>query len=388
MQWAPDLNLKLSLTAIDLTRKVVAKFPDRPGNWITLGRLLLDLGDSRACVNYLREVVSQFPDCVELRLILTRALVAEDAFEEALSEARGALALAPDDRNAKIMHFELLIRTKDWDAAGKLVDDITILSPGNVRLMDFYAHSSDPEALLSFCDALLAENPAHTNAHFVKALTLSRLGRTREAREMISLNRWIDITDLPAPPGYDDAEAFRDALAEEIGRNPTLTADPRGKATRDGLQTKRLRQPGAIAIEALVAQIKQAVDAYERRLTQSPYVFATERPARVRLKSWAVVYGAEGGQKAHRHPSGWLSGVFYVTAPRPHGENAYRGPLVLGALDPVEHGVEPPWGTLDVEPVPGRLVMFPSYLPHAIQPSGIEDARISVAFDVIPAVST
>jgi uncharacterized protein (TIGR02466 family) len=386
MQWAPDTNLKLLRAATDLAHKAAAEFPDCLAIRITLARLLLDQGDARASVDCLRETASRLPDSVELRLTLAYALVDQDAFEEALSEARGALALAPDDKNAKVLYFELLIRTKDWETAGKLADDIAILSPGNERLMAYYFRSRGAEAVLSHCDGLLAENPAHTDAQYFKALMLAKLGRAREAHELISLGRLIDISNLPLPAGYDDTGAFREALANEITRNPTLAFNPRGKATCDGLQTRQLRQPGAVAVEALVAQIKQAVDAYERHIAGLPYGFAIGRPARARLQSWAVVYGSDGRQTVHRHPGGWLSGVFYVAAPRPQGENSYRGPLVIGAVDPVE-GVEPPWGTMDVEPVPGRLVMFPSYLPHATEPTGIEGARISVAFDVIPATS-
>ena len=65
---------------------------------------------------------------------------------------------------------------------------------------------------------------------------------------------------------------------------------------------------------------------------------------------------------------------FYVAAPRPSGENAYRGPLVLGVLDSSDQEIKPPWGTLEVEPVPGRLVMFPSYVPHATLPTCVEAA--------------
>ena len=54
------------------------------------------------------------------------------------------------------------------------------------------------------------------------------------------------------------------------------------------------------------------------------------------------------------------------------------------ALDPQTHGVDPPWETREIEPVPGRLVLFPSYVPHATQPSGLEGERISIAFDVVP----
>jgi tetratricopeptide (TPR) repeat protein len=384
MQWAPDTNWRLLRAAADLARRAATEFPDRPGNWITLGRLLLDLGDSQQCVDDLRKVASQFPACIELRFVLARALILTDAFEEALSEAESALAQAPDDRDAKILCFELLSRTKRWQAAGKLADEIAILSPGNWRLMAYYARSRDAETLLSFCDARLGEYPAHTGALYFKALTLAKLGRGVEAREVISLDRMIDISDLPVPAGYDNADAFCAALAQEIKRNPTLASDPRGLATRDGFQTRRLRHPGAVAIEALVAQIKQVVEGYESRVAGAPCL-ATGGPARVHFNCWAIVYGGEGHQKSHVHQDSWLSGVFFVAAPRPPGENTYRGSLMLGTLDRTDHEIDPPWGTLDVEPVPGRLVIFPSYLPHSTQSTGIEGARISVAFDIVPA---
>jgi tetratricopeptide (TPR) repeat protein len=383
MQWAPEIDLKRFHTHLELARRATVELPDRPRSWIALARLHLRLDDSRAAAACLREAIARLPNSVELRLAFARSLLVEDAFEGALSKVRDALALNPEDRDAKFLYFELLVRTGDWETAGRLVADIAALSPTNEWLMKYYVGSLGPEALLSLCDAWLVERPAHTDAQYFKALTLAKLGRAHEAREVISLDRLIDISELAIPAEYTDAKSFHEDLAEEIARNPTLAIDPRGKATRDGRQTRRLRQPGAVAIEALIVQIKQAIATYERGLAGLPYGFARGRPVRGWLESWAIVYGGKGRQKAHRHTNAWLSGVFYVAAPRPHGENTYRGALVLGALDPTD-GIEPPWGTLDVEPVPGRLVMFPSYLPHATRPSGVEGERISVAFDVIP----
>ena len=37
-----------------------------------------------------------------------------------------------------------------------------------------------------------------------------------------------------------------------------------------------------------------------------------------------------------------------------------------------------------MEPVPGRLALFPSFVPHATEPCGFDGERISVAFDIIP----
>jgi tetratricopeptide (TPR) repeat protein len=384
MQWEPEFYLDRYQTLLELAHRAIAEFPDQPESWKALAKLQLMQGDSRAATTFLHGAIARLPRSVELRVVLARSLLAEDAFDDALSKAHDALALDPEDPSAKILHFELLVRTGDWATAERLVADIAALSPHNEWLMSYYAHSLDPEELLSLCDAWLIERPAHTDALYFKALTLAKLNRANEAREVIALDHLIDISELAVPAAYPNAKTFREKLAEEIARNPTLVIDPRGKATRDGQQTRRLRQPGAVATEALIAQIKQAVDAYERRLAGSRHGFVRGRPVRARFDSWAIVYGGQGRQKAHRHPDGWLSGVFYVAAPRLGGENTYRGVLELGALDFTEHGIKPPWGTLDVEPVPGHLVLFPSYLPHATKSSGVEHARISVAFDVIP----
>jgi Putative 2OG-Fe(II) oxygenase len=244
--------------------------------------------------------------------------------------------------------------------------------------------SLGPADRLAVCDSHLARDPANTTAKFTKAMTLASLGRGAEARDLISLDRLIEIQTLTPPPGYADDQSFRDALAQEIRANPTLSPDPRLMSTRGGLHTRLLRQEGAVAIESLLTRIRQEVDAYELRLIESGDAFAIGRPQKVRLAAWAVVHGRAGRQKAHRHPNGWLSGSYYVAAPRPDGEDAFRGPLIMGAVDPDDCDVDPPWGTRQIEPVPGRLVLFPSYVPHATEASGVDGARICVAFDVVP----
>ena len=83
------------------------------------------------------------------------------------------------------------------------------------------------------------------------------------------------------------------------------------------------------------------------------------------------------------HPDGWLSGVYYVSVPENAHENGRSGCLVLGCLEIKGLDVPPPWGIRDIRPIPGRLVLFPSYIPHATVATNLDDVRISVAFDVI-----
>src|SRR5262249_16600266 len=109
--------------------------------------------------------------------------------------------------------------------------------------------------------------------------------------------------------------------------------------------------------------------------------FIKKRPKRACLNAWAVVYPGDGRQVAHIHPDSWLTGVYYVSAPKP-SEHVRNGCLVLGALEIGGLNVGPPWGTRNINPVPGRLVLFPAYVPHATIPTRSSERRICVAFDV------
>ena len=128
--------------------------------------------------------------------------------------------------------------------------------------------------------------------------------------------------------------------------------------------------------------IRSAVDAVEADLAEGlDHPFVENRPKRARLEAWAVVYPGDGRRILRTFsPDGWLSGVYYVSAPKGAGDNPRGGCLVLGSLNGLS--VDPPWGTRDVLPAPGRLVLFPSYIPHATIPTKSNDARICISFDV------
>lgn len=387
MQWVADRPFPKMQAAAELARKAIAANPNRGENWLSLARILLAAGEIEEATARLREAIGLLPPTAELHLLLVNALHEQDLYEEALVHAEVALAIAPGNAGAKRRYLDLLVTLQRWDEVALDSAATAEFLPSIPNLMAKQTKLLGPARAIELCDAQLATNPAHTNAKYLKAIMLAKLDRTAEATELIDIDRLLEIRDLPAPSDYADDQCFRDALVRDIRANPTLTRDPRSASTHDGLLARRLRQPGALAVEALIERLKAAVDAYVRRLDASGNSLAAGRPQRARLVPWAVICGRAGRQKVHRHPFGWLSGVYYVTAQRPSGENAYRGPLIVGALDPEAHGIDPPWGTREIEPVPGRLVLFPSYFPHATEPSGIDGARISIAFDVIPAGS-
>ena len=385
MQWQPTLSFEQLQAAAELARHGTLANPAQAGNWLTLTHVLVKLSQFEEAIARAQEALGIFPESLDVRLRLAEILLAYDRLNEAMLHAEIALRIAPSDPRAIRLHLNLLTLV----IAGSTPDRDLVASyaASNPRLLALHVKSLDATGTLALCDALLAEKPGHTHATYVKAITLTRLGRDEEACRLISIDRLIAMGELSTPAGYSDAEAFRGALAAEIEANPTLDGKRSGKAGHGSLQTRMLRQPGAVAVEALLGQIRNAVDAYESCLLASDDPFARARPRRARLEPWAMVSPSHGWQSSHIHPSGWITGVYYVAAPLPKGANAYRGPLVLGALDSQTLGIDPPWGVREVEPAPGRLVLFPSYLPHSTLPSGVDGSRICVAFDVVDAAS-
>ena len=84
----------------------------------------------------------------------------------------------------------------------------------------------------------------------------------------------------------------------------------------------------------------------------------------------------------HFHPEGWLSSAFYVQVPEEAGDATLkRGWLKFGEPGQAASVLAP---TGYVQPQPGRLVLFPSYLWHGTTALTQDTVRLTVAFDALP----
>ena len=97
--------------------------------------------------------------------------------------------------------------------------------------------------------------------------------------------------------------------------------------------------------------------------------------------SWSVRLSSQGFHVNHIHPEGVLSSACYISLPPTMGSDESRdGWLELGR-PPAQLGLalEP---LAAIEPRPGRLALFPSYLFHGTRPFAAGE-RLTVAFDVV-----
>ena len=83
------------------------------------------------------------------------------------------------------------------------------------------------------------------------------------------------------------------------------------------------------------------------------------------------------------HSEGWISSAYYVTVPKEtEDRDARNGWIKFGepSLDlPLKDAIR-----RAVQPMPGRLVLFPSYVWHGTIPLQASSARTTIAFDAIP----
>ena len=103
---------------------------------------------------------------------------------------------------------------------------------------------------------------------------------------------------------------------------------------------------------------------------------------------WANINPPGGYNRPHIHPNSHFSGVYYIKAPQNSGEIVFNDPRSAAHMVMPERvkDIKPPshlWREVRVNPLEGRMLMFPSWLWHCVEPNESNDLRISVSFNFI-----
>ena len=91
---------------------------------------------------------------------------------------------------------------------------------------------------------------------------------------------------------------------------------------------------------------------------------------------WANRTNTGGSHHVHSHPNSLLSGVFYLTNSHP---TVFHGPLGW-RLSLIESRANEPSIT-EVQSIAGRLLIFPSYMPHGTNHMEDKEDRYSISFN-------
>jgi uncharacterized protein (TIGR02466 family) len=166
---------------------------------------------------------------------------------------------------------------------------------------------------------------------------------------------------------------------------------------RDGLHRSNVKQAGAWhsrddlnrqdAFKHLVAEVVTAAQGVFDDLRYDP-AFEPQID-----NMWANISPQHAFNRMHTHPGVIWSGVYYVQTPKNAGRIYFSDPRVQAqVLRPRvnEAGRKEPhnWSEVYYEPIAGRLILFPAWLLHEVEPnlsdlSGPSGDRISISFNLV-----
>jgi uncharacterized protein (TIGR02466 family) len=212
-----------------------------------------------------------------------------------------------------------------------------------------------------------------------------RLVGDERYRDLYDYERLVRPFELDPPPGWASIADFNRDLIASLERLHRLKVHPLDQSLRHGTQTQRsLLKESDPVIRAFLQAIEVPIARYREAMGHDP-----AHPLRARnagptqiVGCWSVRLGRSGYHVNHNHPEGWISSAYYVQVPEEVAdENARRGWIKFG-----EPGIPIPGADAEhyVQPRPGRLVLFPSYMWHGTMPIEGDAPRMTIAFDMVP----
>lgn len=274
-------------------------------------------------------------------------------YAEALRSIEGAIATMPDAKHLTDLKIDALLSLGRADEAMPLIEASRLAAPLDQGYVALEATA-----------ARLLEDPRYENLYDYERLILA--------------------FELEPPPGWSSIAEFHSDLIPVLVERHRFHAHPLDQSLRFGTQTPRglLGDPDPV-IRAFVAALDAPLAHYRRAVGDDRHHVLTRRNrGRIELTGcWSVRLGRGGFHVNHVHPEGWVSSAYYAEVPpEVEDENAKSGWIKFG-----EPRFPVPGVTAEkfVQPVPGRLVLFPSYMWHGTTPIHGDEPRMTIAFDAV-----
>jgi tetratricopeptide (TPR) repeat protein len=378
---------------------------------------LIASGDASGAISLLEGRLAAKPGWAEGHGRLAKLLWMAGEGERATSSLTRALELKPGDLLLWREYLGILTHAARWDEALATIEAGRAAAGEHLMFVAQQAACLDeagrPDEASSAYARMMPIRDPMIAVHYTRHLL--RLGRPDEASRFahawlggpaagafwpyLSIAwrlagdpRWQWLEGDPRLVGvYDIRDAIGpiDALARCLRDLHVLGNQPLEQSVRGGTQTDgHLLARIEPEIRSLRAAIVAAV---ERHIAQLPppdpahptLSIRRDRPVRF-SGSWSVRLSGGGHHANHLHPGGWLSSALYIAMPDEDERGAPpAGWLWLGQpQNELGLGLEP---FRQVEPKPGRLVLFPSTMWHGTVPFDAGE-RLTVAFDVAPPV--
>ncbi len=349
--WMRSEDAGRAVTALDAALRL---HPQSVALFETRATVLKYAGDVEGAYQTLGYAIARYPEVASLRIAAAHLASLAGNAQAGLAHAEAAVALGPANPGAQTTLAELSLAVGDAERAATLTQ------------------------------SLLKVDPFDQNALAYQATAWRLLGDERYA-DHCDYGTLVRSWRLDTPNGWDTLDEYLADLATALELIHPFKTHPLEQSLRHGSQAPHLAASQDPAIKAFF----QAVDGPIRRHIAN--LGRGDGPVRSRNLggyefdgAWSVRLRPGGFHTDHIHPQGWLSSACYIALPEAvTGSSGREGWIKFG-----EPGVatQPALGAEHfVEPEPGLLVLFPSYMWHGTVRFTGEQPRLTIAFDLRPA---
>jgi len=350
----------------------------------TLSRIRWLGGQGEKSVSANEAAIQARPNDLGLRLACADALHRGGHNTKALSVLDEALRLAPDVPallTAMGVVLDELDRPLDGLRVLRRAAEVAPSRAAQRNLLSTLLRAGQPDEVLRIVNELRVEQPDEQYL-IACATTAMRMLEHPEYRIWCDYDRFVRSYEIPPPQGFFTTEAFNAGLAVLLRAQHKTNAHPLDQYIPNGSQTNRsllsLDEP---VIKHFLAAMDVAVRDYAGRLRESDPVGVRRTKNSRYTGLWSARLTDGGYLPNHVHDRGWISSAYFVSImPGERPKDPKAGWLKFGEPNRPPAGCGP---EKFVEPQPGMLVLFPSYIWHGTVPfEGAE--RLSLAFDLTP----
>jgi hypothetical protein len=243
-----------------------------------------------------------------------------------------------------------------------------------------------PDRAVDYAERMTAADPTNQGAWATLSVAWRLLDDPRE-HWLCDYERFVMETEVASADGSLSPQAYAMEVAAALDPLHKTVAPPGKTSLRGGTQTSGdlFHHPSSV-IQTLRDAVRIAA---EKRIAQLPddpgHPFLCRKSSRLGFSlSWSSRLTASGGHHAsHYHDQGWMSSAYYARLPKADVDARARqeGWLQFGA-PPALFGVDLGPRRI-IEPIVGKLVLFPSDMLHGTIPFSGGD-RLTASFDYQP----
>ena len=375
--------------ASSLYRRALAEDPTHGESLRGLTRLQIEYRDGEDAFSPYQDLVAKRPD-PKSWLAWLNALASNKHYE-AMAEV-GERALAEFPHHAMILALSAFARGITGDAATALrsIEKLSDRELGSDTIMvaraELGLRAGRPELTAELAERLTRSNRDNQIAWSLLGVAWRLLDDPRE-HWLCDYDRLVMEVEVPSPDGALGPADYARKVASALDPLHKTLAAPGNQSLREGTQTSGMlfERPDPIIQEFREAVLDAARSALAGLPDDHDHPFLRRRSHQLGFSgSWSVrLKGGGGHHVPHFHSLGWMSSAYYARLPEADDEarSRHEGWIQFGeppamfdlALQPRRF----------VEPRPGKLVLFPSYMWHGTIPFASGD-RLTAAFDYQP----